>query len=436
MKDGKNFQSIILAIFGFSIIVAVAAFAGYLPLGGKDDAKQEVLVGEVVIWGSLPAAILGPAITNLQEENGNQLRIKYQQKFPFDLQADYIEALSTGGGPDLIIIQGSNVGALADKVWTIPYTSLPKSQFQSDYIDSSDVFLTDNGVVAMPFMVNPLVMYYNKDILSRYFMLAPPATWDEFYGFSEEVTERDGLSIKSSAVAMGDIENTFWGKDVLATLFLQAKNPIIIPRRQGYSVTLSENFINFPNASAEILKFYTSFVDSQQTHYSWNIGKSPDKSEFLAGRLAVYFGFASEVNDFLRSNPNLNVGVALMPQWEGLNPVTLGEVNAFAVNRLSPNIQLAFNVLWALSGRQYGSYVGQLMGLPPVFNSLLVVNPADPDYVQTFYKSAIISKTWYDPDPNASYKVFNSMIKDTVSGLLEPSRAVTRASLELSRLLD
>ncbi len=46
---------------------------------------------------------------------------------------------------------------------------------------------------------------------------------------------------------------------------------------------------------------------------------SDSKNMFLAGDLALYFGFASELDDLKNKNPNLNFDVTLFPQTGDLN---------------------------------------------------------------------------------------------------------------------
>jgi hypothetical protein len=52
-----------------------------------------------------------------------------------------------------------------------------------------------------------------------------------------------------------------------------------------------------------------------------------------------------------------------------------------------------------------------------------------------FYRAAIQSKAWYDPNPTESDRVFRDMIESITSGREKLSNAVGDAKLKLDRLL-
>lgn len=421
--------------FGLIFILAVVIFSGYLPIG-KQNQPQEVssLSGEVLIWGILPPVIVSPAFRKLEEETDNQLKISYEQKTVYDLENDYTEALVRGNAPDLLIFSNLQLLTLGDKLYHIPYASMPRAQFEVDYVDAAQVFLGPYGVIGLPFAQDPLVMYYNKDILAKHFMFEPPKFWDEYFDFGEQVTEREGPIVNTSAIAFGGFTNINNAADILAMLFLQLKNPIAVPYGAGYGVTLEQDFINFRNSSKSALEFYLSFSDAQNKHYSWNQSKESSLGEFLAGRLAVYFGYASESSTFLQSNPNLNVGVAGVPQWRDVSTISFARLYAFGINGRSPNLETAFEVMWNLSGRRYGTFLGQSFGMQPVFKNQLGVDPSAPNYQKVFSESAYVARSWPDPNPGATFFIFRDMVQGVISGVVDSERAIERAAREIQKL--
>lgn len=41
--------------------------------------------------------------------------------------------------------------------------------------------MTKDSIIAFPLTIDPLVMYWNRDILSNAGIVKPPAYWDEIY---------------------------------------------------------------------------------------------------------------------------------------------------------------------------------------------------------------------------------------------------------------
>ena len=58
-----------------------------------------------------------------------------------------------------------------------------------------------------------------------------------------------------------------------------------------------------------VLRFYTQFADPAKETYSWNKTFQNDKNAFISGKLAFYFGYASEYKDIQQKNPNLRFDI-------------------------------------------------------------------------------------------------------------------------------
>lgn len=419
-----------MVFFGVAILIAIAIFGGYVPVG-QDDQQQTFLEGDVEIWGILPESFFTGVIQAMAKENENKLFITYEEKDPETFVSEIINALAVDSGPDLIVFPDNMTNSLLDKMFPMPYTSFPRSEYELQYVDAAQTLLGGDGVYGLPFAIDPLVMYYNKDILSRNFMVTPPGDWESLYDFALEVTEREGLDIDTAAVGIGSYSNVNNAKEILSAMFFQVGNPIV----SGGISTLDQDFIGFPDASEEVLRTYLSFADPDQKNYSWNISKPDTFSEFAFGKLAVYFGFASEAPAFLGYNPNLNVGTAMFPQWSNLRPRTYGRLYSMGMSRTVSNPELAFAVMWRMAGPGFGPALASGLGLPPADRNFLGDNPADPNFLKVFVDSAIVSDTWVDPDVAGSNEVFRSMVEDSAAGIISLERAILRARTRLTRLL-
>ncbi|MBI5005222.1 MAG: hypothetical protein HZC03_01305, partial [Candidatus Lloydbacteria bacterium] len=154
----------------------------------------------------------------------------------------------------------------------------------------------------------------------------------------------------------------------------------------------------------------------------------------IAGKLGIYFGFASELPDIRAKNPHLNIDIAQIPQIrEQAFRATFGNISAIAVLKQSKNPEVAFRALFALTTLDAAEAFAALVSKAPTLRALLQKAPADP-FAAVFYASAPMSRAWLDPDPRATDFIFKSMVDDVTSGRARESDALTRANQKLIQL--
>ncbi|MEK9185873.1 MAG: extracellular solute-binding protein, partial [Patescibacteria group bacterium] len=271
----------------------------------------------------------------------------------------------------------------------------------------------------------------------------PPKHWDEFFTLAPQISKKDGaLNISRSLVAFGEYRNVTNAKAIIATLLMQAGTPIVKNTGDLLRSVLNESscpkFILPPGETA--VNFYTEFGNPAKPFYSWNRSMSPSAAYFLSGDLALYFGFSSEIFDIQKKNPNLNFDVAAIPTSRESAPrecptnnISYAKFLGVAISRGSKNPGAAFAIASILTSAQGVSAVSEVLNMPPVRRDLLSQKPADA-YKSVFYDSAIRSRAWLDPSPEATNDIFAKMIESITSGRERASSAVSRASGELSNL--
>src|SRR6185369_6331845 len=121
-----------------------------------------------------------------------------------------------------------------NKVRPIPYSTVSQSTYVSSYIDEGNLFLTPQGALALPFSVDPLVMYYNRDLLASAGVASAPQHWNDSLSLSPKLTSLDASqNVKRAAVSLGAWSNILHAKEILSTLFIQAGEPITARSAQG-----------------------------------------------------------------------------------------------------------------------------------------------------------------------------------------------------------
>lgn len=433
MKNLSPFQIILLVGSGIIIVIGVLLFAF-----SKSQTGEEA--GTVVVWGTVPAEDFTKLTDYLQNEKKIEQIVEYRYIEPTQFDTVFTNALAEGIGPDLILITDDRLIRHEKKLFQISYEFYPERLFKDTFVEAGEIFTDQNGVFAFPFLIDPVVMYWNRSSFTEKGLSQPPKFWDELLTLAPKLVETEpDLSIKKSAVAMGEYGNINHAKSLVTTLLMQAGNKVIarnINAEAGkplFTVILDEKLDYAVSPSQAAINFYTQFANPSRTVYSWNRSMSNSLDAFIAGDVAMYFGFASEFATVREKNPNLNFDVAVVPQSRTGIRATYGKVLALAIPKTTPNVERAFALVRNLTEPDVSAYYSDSLFLPPVRRDLLARNPTNA-FMQTFQESALISKNVYDFNPEQTDDIFKRMIESVVSGRMTTSEAVLRASGEIDLL--
>jgi ABC-type glycerol-3-phosphate transport system substrate-binding protein len=244
-------------------------------------------------------------------------------------------------------------------------------------------------------------------------------------------------NISQSTLALGEFANNKNAKDILATLILQAGNPIAsLDASDKPQVSLGLNAASDGLAPARsAVDFFTQFANPAKTTYTWNRSLPEASAAFINGTLAFYLGFGSELPSLSNRNPHLFFDLAPVPQRNdpGARSLTFGRFTGLAVSVQSQKAAYALQAIQALAGPTYAARLAALAGAAPVRRDLLATGSTDPKQAVIF-KSALFARAWFDPNPIATKKIFSDMISSIMTGLADSGQALTTASLALSNL--
>lgn len=435
----SNFQTILVAIFLAFFVFAVLIFSGVIKIGKSSDSTGS-LQGKIVLWGTFPSSSITNAIDNMEGENKG-LNIVYVKKDLDTYQQDIIEAFAKNGAPDLFIITPDMIQKNSNFIYKIPYASYPEKAFRDTFIDGADIYLDALGVIGFPLVVDPMVLYYNKDILSNEGIVSPIKTWDELFDVNSTLTKKDNSGVISqSMIALGQYGNVNNAKDILATLLIQNNNPIVERENNEngivYASMLNSNPSRLSVSPMEaVIKFFIEFSNPSNTGYSWNRSLPNSLDMFTSGRLAFYLGKASELFKIESINPNLSFDVTEIPQIKNSSTKrTYGEIYSVVVNKKSSNMTSALGVASALSQGDNVKNLSVSVSLPPASRTLLSDKPTNP-YLFTFFNGALISRSWLDPNKIESDSIFKELIENVLSNNLSVNAAISKAQGQLELLL-
>lgn len=414
MMSMRPFQIVLIGVFA---LLAIGGFT-FLALFNSTSNQEQAYGQSVVIWGTLDQRAFNAVFAKIRENDDAFHVVEYIEKDERTFDSQLTTAIAEGRAPDLVVLPHTGLVTHRAKLMPITFETLPQRTFRDRYVDGAEIFMFSNATYGLPFGVDPMVMYWNRDVFSSSGVPSPPETWEALVSVTvPQVTRTNtSLDILQSAVALGEYRNIRHAKDILSMLLLQAGSSIVDETRVGYEVTLARSSESgLPPANAT-LSFYTQFSLPSHDNYSWNRAFEEDHLQFLAGELGLYFGPGSEYRDIEQENPNLNFDLTAVPQGTGVtNLRNYGTFYAFSVPRGSDNVQGAYRVAQLLASADISAQLTGLLRLAPVQRSVIAQGTNDP-YRRVLYDAALISRGWLDPDPEASNTVFRQMVEDVTSG--------------------
>lgn len=435
MKNGNTIQVILIGVSIVAILIAVVMFSVFKVGGGGSKT------GPILVWGTLPEITFDNVLQKMSEKDIRTEHITYIEKTAESFDEELLQSIAENNSPDLVIVDEKQIIQNQNRMITIPFESYPLRTFQDTFIEQSNLLVSQGGILGFPLMVDPLVMYYNRNILSDTGFARVPQTWTEILAVAPVMTIKDSsFNISRSAIALGSFDNIRHSKDIYLMFLLQSGNPVIKrsvnseSKEEQYASSLTENQNVAVNAATNT---FTQFANPNVTVYSWNRSLPDSQTMFIAGDLGFYFGFASELDSIRRLNPNLNFDIALVPQPQ--NPVrrtTFGSMNILTIPRTSTNVPGAIEFITTFTSPEVQIILAEEFNKASVRRDVLASSdPSDP-YQEIINRSAIMSQAVLEPDKNRMSAIIKELIDGIVSGQFEVNQAITRAHERINLILN
>lgn len=329
-------------LFAFLAIAVIPFFSGC------GTAQQAGYLVNLEVWGIFDdSTVYSEIINQYKMINPYVGEIKYR-KFSQDTYAqELLDALASGQGPDIFLINNSWLPSYVNKLEPAPTPLVSEQDVKNNF---PDVVLTDfvenSKVYAVPLSVDSMALYYNKDMFNAAGITTPPRTWLEFNSAVKKLTVIDSVgNIRQAGAAIGTASNVNRATDLLSLLMLQ--NGVEMPTKKGMLAKFDEGVIapdgNVTQAGEMALGYYTQFSKLSTTSniqnplYTWNARQHNSIDAFAEGSVAMLFNYSWQ-NDGIRSkNSKLNYGISLVPQIDPAKPVSVANYWGFGVARNKVN---------------------------------------------------------------------------------------------------
>lgn len=439
-KDLNVFQMATMAIFLIIGVLGIVLFATSKVGGGFSNYKS-------IVWGVLPKSTIDASLEadRIKGIDPNFTYVEFPEE-GFD-QA-ILQAVAEGRGPDAIIFPDTMYFGQINKLMTIPTETISAREYSETYIDAGKQFAIQGGAKALPLVVDPLVMYYNKDMFTSAGLLTPPKSWKELTDISKLITrKRDDGVLDRASVAFGEYSNINYAKKILYTLLSQAGIRLsFFDAGAGiYSSGLTktgqaESLAGETSASVRtgaVLRYYTDFANPLAETYTWNRSFSSSRDAFLSQNLAVYFAPGSEVEYITSRNPNLNFSIAPVPQENTDVKSVHGKTYALGFLITSQNIKSAYpDVTKFFTADDMIQGLADALHVAPAKRSLIAraASAKNSTDLSVIYESAVYASTWMDPNEEETNSIMQTLIEAITSGKQNLSEAVQDAGDRIDRL--
>lgn len=430
------FQGILYGIFGLAALIGIFVFATYT---GKSGGSTSI--GTVVIWGTVPKEGIQATLTLATQTDTNLRGISYVQKDPATISNDLAAAIATGAGPDLILASQEELQTLSKFITPISLSTLPARTFMNMFIGEGSIFTAPGGVgyYGIPFLVDPLVLFSNRSILSSSGIARPPATWEALTGLVPSVAVlTPSRQITRGLIALGTYNNVHNARGILSSLFLQTGVPLSQYSAGGSLVAnLGESSSNGVPPGKAVLGFYTQFADPSKVSYTWNASLPDSEQMFLTGDLALYLGYASRARYLRAANPNLDFDVAPLPQpATAATKSVYGLVYAFMIPRGLRNAAGAYGAAALLTNSANQITAAAQTGLAPATLAQLAAPPPADPIAAVAYAEALYARGWLSPSAGDTDRIFSGMISNVISGRSSLDTALGSAEQSLNALFQ
>lgn len=450
----------------FFMVAALAGFAFLVGFGCRGGQRVVESLPQIdleywTVWDEPDD--FADILLAYREQHPN-VRITVRKMEFDDYETRLLQAWARGEGPDIFSLPNTSVGKYRDLIRPLPdaiqlptlvvsggcskdvrVVEKPKETLRPELLDDTfipavaDDVVFENAIYGLPLASDTLALFYNKELLNAAKVLAPPQTWQELTDMVDStkgsLTKEDRGEIIQSGIALGTAENVNRSVDILATLMMQSGTQMIDATGKAVAFDrvspTDETFI--PGASA--LSFYTSFANPARVTYSWN-DKQPEAQEaFASGKVAFFLGYSYQVDIIRRQNPQLNFGLAPLPQISLDGPQANYAnywIETVAAGSDHQNEAWDF-LLFATSAEHVPTYL-EKTGKPAALKALLASQQDDLD-LRIFIDQLLIARTWYHgSDDAAAERFFKEMIV-TVNQGTAPEAAISLAARQIQETL-
>ena len=457
LKKNNEGLSKIFIIGIFVIIALILGGVVWTLIGpGKVTPPKDATL---TIWGVWDESSDLSGMINAYRKVHPYVKIKYV-KIRYDEYEDMLlNAWATDTGPDIYALPNSWIAKYKDnfitpmpKSTSVAYYSSKKTLFKTEtiieyktessytagqiddyYIDVVyDDVVFNNYIYALPFGINTLVMYVNRELMNQALLIDPPTTWDEFTSITSRFALIDAQNnIVRAAAALGTYENVPHAADIVTLLMLQNGTQMTSGNKVTFHQSSTSDSSYYPGTVA--LDYYTSFADSTKRTYTWN-SDMPDAIDYFAdGKLAFLFAYNYDRPEIESKASGVDFEIAPIPQVDPNNTINYANYWAYTVSKKSKNSNIAWNFLrYSSYASRVEPYLANTKQASVLQSTLKTQLDSEDNELKIFAQQALTAQSWYHgQSPKEAEDIFKEMIQGIVEDQLNVASQLRAAAEEI-----
>ncbi|MFA6304621.1 MAG: extracellular solute-binding protein [Patescibacteria group bacterium] len=439
MKNSNSkikFKILFLLILG--VFISTSGFS--CKLFPKTAVPQTLTkTTELSYWGVWDEpSFVQPLINDFQALHPN-VKIKYSRFRFSEYKQKLLEAWAADRGPDIYSIPASWLKEYQNFITPQPAeiklafeqitktlgkeekTTVVKSvpifkttDIKNKFVDqvASDVII-NNKIYGLPYSLDSLALFYNRDLLDKAGIATPPVTWDDVASAASKISKIDlNNNPVEAGISLGTAENINNAGDILSLLMLQSGATMTDKNGQVvFDKSLADDKNYFPGLAA--LSFYTDFADPLKQVYSWNDKQPNSLDAFISGKLGMTLGYSYQLREAKGRGPKLNIGVTGAPQIKNsANDINYTNYWVETVSHKAKNSEIAWGFLnFAASENEVVKYL-KVAKKPAALRSLISAQIQDPA-ISVFASQTLTAQNWYQGrDQLKMENAFKDLIKN------------------------
>ncbi len=421
-----------LIIFGSIGAIALAALLviiGVIP--GLKEARPKSFT--LTVWSPEdPAQLWEDISAEYRQKQAPTATFEYEKRDPKTYEAELLNALAAGEGPDIFFLRHTWLDAYRDKTTPLEDSRLGyrREDLRGTFADGvvEEIVGERGELLGMPLAFDTVALFYNRDYFNAANIPMPARRWEELVTQAPKLTRLLPVgTIQRSGAALGTANNIERAPEILTALILQSGGMLLNARQRTAALA--------GPATESALAFYTSFSNPTKRSYSWSGLMKNSLEAFARGEAAMAFGYSSDVRTVNAINPHLNFATAPLPQIAGEDAqVNVGRFDLLVVSRLSEHPDEAWAFLrWFGEGEINKRYLDTL-GLPPARRDLVLSRPPR-EYLVPFYDQVLSARTIPVAGGRVIAESIHAMIDAVATGRFSIQDAISRANNEIEAAL-
>ena len=398
-------------------------------VGGPDTGDGIIIEGQVELdyWGLWePPSVVQPLIDEFEDKNPN-IKINYSQQNFSNYESRLFTRLQQAAGatepaPDIFRIHNTWTPKYYNYLSPVPTQVMSSEEYTQKFYPTavSDFTAKDGNIYAIPWYIDGLVVFYNKQLLSAAGVQKPPDDWDSFFELAQRLTQKDASGrILKSGLAIGTSRNINHSAEIMAYL-------LVLEGVEVMDETRTRVTLNTPRVQ-RVFETYTDFARGDDA--IWSSTLRTDLEMFFAGNLAMMIAPSWRTFDIIEAAPTIEFDTAALPQLQANSEdVFYASYWGDAVSKTSSNPLAAWKFINFLSQKEQQMKLYSNASRIRAFGEPYSLIELNSEMLGKPYVSAIAqmapnmtSIPWGDEE------TANTAINEAITGIIENRRDVNIA---------